>query len=343
MTRRFLLWVSIGMAGLLFFSCERNPAGPEDEPEEEPEETLVACELFRDPSLENGVSLHTALEDGRDSVNFLPLGNGSGEVSWTLRFEDVQHNLTGATAETTSRGITFSNGVHTLARNGHGVITLILDASKEYDPSFDDLDDISHAPVPTLLLETAMDPIPLKGMKKLELQFDERVDEIDNQQATAFVPVEKVHHFAHSYFLFDFSYYDPYADRNRKLELRVGKISTREDAYYPLLDIGNGAEIYWMPGVNFYNGGVLVEGSFPIFTHEELLNGLWRSCHLDLLELITYITHTNIPRGYQYRYHDASPEEFTLTKAAFCFAAFGKIYSAIQLRNLSLVSEAVAG
>ena len=282
------------------------------------EEALQTC--FRDPLMENGVWLLAPGEGKRVPVEVLRLGNGKEDPVWDLCQWNNRFDLAGTRPEQTDYGTTYSNGVHTFARDGEGVFTMILDASREYTAPRKDGQPWCH-----MLVQTDFGRIPLKGMKTLQLSFDERLLKVENRMGDAFDPNL---HTAQSLFYFSIADLNPdSAWNNHSIWLGVSAWDYRgglTEAPQVSFDKGTATYIYQMASKKNFRVAGLSEGK-------------WYTCRVDVLEAVRDAITGLKAKG---EFTDASVEDFCLSGMNFGWEMPGSFYGAMQVRNFSLQTDA---
>ena len=290
--------------------------GKDDADAKPQEETLYEC--FQDPSMENGVWLLAPKDGKRVPVEAFRLGKGTDDPVWDLCQWNNRHDLAGTEPAQTKYGTTFSNGVHTFARDAAGAFTMILDASKEYDAPRTD------GPWPHMLVQTRFGGIPLKGMKKLELTFDERILSVENRMGADFDPNR---HTAQALFYFSIANRNSSsAWNNKSIWLGVaawdwrGGLTKQPTVSF---DKGTATYIYQMASEKTYSGA-------------DLTDGKWHTCRVDVLQAVRDAVAGLKEHG---EFTDASAADFTLSEMNFGWEMPGTFYGALQVRNFSLQSD----
>lgn len=307
-----LLPLALGCGGKV------QPAGGKDEPQEKPAETVL-YECFSDPKMENGVWLLSPKEGKRVPVEVLRLGKGTADPSWDLCQWNNSHSLAGCEAAVTQYGTTYSNGVHTFARNDDGEFTMILDSSQEYDSPRKDGQPWCH-----LLVQSSFNRIPLKGMKTLELTFDERLLKVENLMGADFNPSL---HTAQA--LFYFSIADVSASsawRNKSIWLGVSAWDYRSGLTKEpqvSFDKGTATYIYQMASERTFSGA-------------DLQDGRWHTCKVNVLKAVKDAVSALKDKG---EFTDATMDDFCLSEMNFGWEMPGSFYGALQVRDFSLKTD----
>ena len=290
--------------------------GKDDADAKPQEETLYEC--FQDPSMENGVWLLAPKDGKRVPVETFRLGKGTADPVWDLCQWNNRHDLAGTEPAQTKYGTTFSNGVHTFARDAAGAFTMILDASKEYDAPRTD------GPWPHMLVQTRFGRIPLKGMKKLELTFDERILSVENRMGADFDPNR---HTAQALFYFSIANRNSSsAWNNKSIWLGVAAWDWRGGlTKQPTVSFDKGTATY-----------IYQMASEKTFSGADLTDGKWHTCRVDVLQAVRDAVAGLKEHG---EFTDASAADFTLSEMNFGWEMPGTFYGALQVRNFSLQSD----
>ena len=290
--------------------------GKDDADSKPQEETLYEC--FQDPSMENGVWLLAPKDGKRVPVEAFRLGKGTADPVWDLCQWNNRHDLAGTKPVETKYGTTFSNGVHTFARDAAGAFTMILDASKEYDAPRTD------GPWPHMLVQTSFGRIPLKGLKKLELTFDERILSVENRMGADFDPNR---HTAQALFYFSIANRNSSsAWNNKSIWLGVAAWDWRGGLMkQPTVSFDKGTATY-----------IYQMASEKTFSGADLTDGKWHTCRVDVLQAVRDAVAGLKEHG---EFTDASADDFTLSEMNFGWEMPGTFYGALQVRNFSLQSD----
>ena len=290
--------------------------GKDDADAKPQEETLYEC--FQDPSMENGVWLLAPKDGKRVPVETFRLGKGTADPVWDLCQWNNRHDLAGTKPVETKYGTTFSNGVHTFARDAAGAFTMILDASKEYDAPRTD------GPWPHMLVQTRFGWIPLKGLKKLELTFDERILSVENRMGADFDPNR---HTAQALFYFSIANRNSSsAWNNKSIWLGVAAWDWRGGlTKQPTVSFDKGTATY-----------IYQMASEKTFSGADLTDGKWHTCRVDVLQAVRDAVAGLKEHG---EFTDASADDFTLSEMNFGWEMPGTFYGALQVRNFSLQSD----
>ena len=304
-----------GLAVMLVAGCCEKAAGADSRKEEEGKEEY---ECFRDPTMENGVWLLSPKDGRRVPLEVFRLGKGTADPVWDLCQWNNRNDLAGVTPKETAYGTTFSNGVHTFARDADGVFTMILDASKEYDTPRTD------GPWPHMLVQSSFGGIPLKGLKRLELTFDERIMSVENRMGDAFDPAR---HTAQALFYFSIADRNPAsAWNNKSIWLGVaawdwrGGLTRQPELSF---DKGTATYIYQMASEKTFSGA-------------DLTDRKWSTCHVDVLKAVEEAVSALKKQG---EFTDAVRDDFSLSEMNFGWEMPGTFYGALQVRGFSLKTD----
>jgi len=277
-------------------------------------------ECFSDPTIEHGVQLF-APKVVRNKVVVL-------DTLWTTRKHDAplwhlcqwnfRNPLEDATPETSEYGTTYRNGSIVFARNRKGVITLCVDAGKEYDAPR-----TSDGSWPNLLIETKFENLGLGGRKSMDLSFDIRLLYCENLMGEA---LDESLHTAQTPF------YLLLRNRNKESEdygvnLWLGVLgfdyrftSPSSEPYFSW-DKGTSTYIYQIPGQIVWKD----DGTFT--------DGKWHKAEADVLKAVedalAYLKENGL-------YKDSRTEDFSIEEMNFGWETPGTFRCGIQIRNISL-------
>ena len=196
---------------------------------------------------------------------------------------------------------------------------MILDSSREYDAPRKDGQPWCH-----LLVQSSFNRIPLKGMKTLELTFDERLLKVENLMGADFNPSL---HTAQA--LFYFSIADVSASsawRNKSIWLGVSAWDYRSGLTKEpqvSFDKGTATYIYQMASERTFSGA-------------DLQDGRWHTCKVDVLKAVKAAVSALKDKG---EFTDATLDDFCLSEMNFGWEMPGSFYGALQVRDFSLKTD----
>ena len=180
-------------------------------------------EILPDPSLDGGVVLLAPLAvDGKGvPVDTFYFGKTSKEPVWRLCQWSCRHDLQGAQVSDTEYGVEYASESLTMARHSDGVLTMKLDASKEYlKPRTAD------EPWAHILIETDLPFVPVNDYESLELTYSMRILKCENRMGEDY---NKTVHAAQALGYFHLTNNNPQsADYRMGMWLGVGLYDNRE-------------------------------------------------------------------------------------------------------------------
>ena len=137
-----------------------------------------SVEILPDSSLDGGVVLLApqAVAGKGVPVDTFYFGKTSKEPVWRLCQWSCRHDLQGAQVSDTEYGVEYASESLIMARNSDGVLTMKLDASKEYlKPRTAD------EPWAHILIETDLPFVPVNDYESLELTYSMRILKCENR------------------------------------------------------------------------------------------------------------------------------------------------------------------
>lgn len=286
---------------------------------------LCACkrpvEILPDSSLDGGVVLLAPQTvDGKAvPVDTFYFGNACKEPVWRLCQWGCRHDLKGAQAVEAGEGVEYASESLTMARNSDGVLTMKLDASKEYlKPRTAD------EPWAHILIETDLPFVPVSDYERLELTYSMRILKCENRMGEAY---NTAVHAAQALGYFHLTNNNPQsADYRMGMWLGVGLYDNREQGgmlqnVMSHLDKGTQTYIYCRPSVSFFGEGT------------DFTDGAWHPAYVDVREtLVEALTHF---KG-QGLFSDSDVEDFAFTSINFGWEVPCTFDCALQAKDFSL-------
>ena len=240
--------------------------------------SLCSCarsvEILPDPSLDGGVVLLAPLAvDGKGvPVDTFYFGKTSKEPVWRLCQWSCRHDLKGVQASETENGVEYASESLSMARHSDGVLTMKLDASKEYlKPRTAD------EPWAHILIETDLPFVPVNDYESLELTYSMRILKCENRMGEDY---NKTVHAAQALGYFHLTNNNPQsADYRMGMWLGVGLYDNREPGgmlqkVMSHLDKGTQTYIYCRPSACFFGEGT------------DFADGAWHPAYVNVRETL---------------------------------------------------------
>lgn len=278
-------------------------------------------EILPDPSLGQGVVLLAPkAENGKGvPVDTFYFGTVGSEPSWRLCQWSCRHDMRGAQHTETQYGVEYASESLVMARNADGVLTMALDASKEYlHPRS------SNEPWAHILVETDLPFVPLDNYEGLQLTYSMRILKCENRMGEAYNPAV---HAAQALGYFHLSNNNPQSEDYRKgMWLGVGLYDNREPGgmlprVMSHLDKGTQTYIYCRPSECFFGKGV-------DFADKE-----WHRARVDVHETLSEALAHFKSQGL---FADSDAEDFAFTSMNFGWEVPGTFDCILQVKDFSL-------
>ena len=280
-----------------------------------------AQEILVDPSLERGVVLLApqAVDGKAVPVDTFYFGKTSKEPVWRLCQWSCRHDLRGAQASDTEYGVEYAGESLTIARSSDGVLTMKLDASKEYQKPR-----TADEPWAHILIETDLPFVPVNEYESLELTYSMRILKCDNLTGDDYNPTI---HAAQALGYFHLTNNNPQSEDYRMgMWLGVGLYDNREPGgmlqkVMSHLDKGTQTYIYCRPSACFFGEGA------------DFADGAWHPAYVDVRETLgEALAHFKA----QGLFSESDVEDFAFTSMNFGWEVPGTFDCALQAKDFSL-------
>ena len=280
-----------------------------------------AQEILVDPSLERGVVLLApqAVDGKAVPVDTFYFGKTSKEPVWRLCQWSCRHDLRGAQASDTEYGVEYASESLTMARSSDGVLTMKLDASKEYQKPR-----TADEPWAHILIETDLPFVPVNDYESLELTYSMRILKCDNLTGDDYNPTI---HAAQALGYFHLTNNNPQSEDYRMgMWLGVGLYDNREPGgmlqkVMSHLDKGTQTYIYCRPSAYFFGEGT------------DFADGAWHPAYVDVRETLgEALAHFKA----QGLFSESDVEDFAFTSMNFGWEVPGTFDCALQAKDFSL-------
>ena len=287
--------------------------------------SLCGCmryvEILPDPSLDGGVVLLApqAVDGKAVPVDTFYFGKTSKEPVWRLCQWSCRHDLRGAQAADTEYGVEYTSESLTMARSSDGVLTMKLDASKEYQKPR-----TADEPWAHILIETDLPFVPVSDYESLELTYSMRILKCDNLTGDDYNPTI---HAAQALGYFHLTNNNPQSEDYRMgMWLGVGLYDNREPGgmlqkVMSHLDKGTQTYIYCRPSACFFGEGT------------DFADGAWHPAYVDVRETLgEALAHFKV----QGLFSESDVEDFAFTSMNFGWEVPGTFDCALQAKDFSL-------
>ena len=283
-----------------------------------------AQEILVDPSLERGVVLLApqAVDGKAVPVDTFYFGKTSKEPVWRLCQWSCRHDLRGAQASDTEYGVEYASESLTMARSSDGVLTMKLDASKEYQKPR-----TADEPWAHILIETDLPFIPVNDYESLELTYSMRILKCDNLTGDDYNPTI---HAAQALGYFHLTNNNPQSEDYRMgMWLGVGLYDNREPGgmlqkVMSHLDKGTQTYIYCRPSACFFGEGT------------DFADGAWHPAKVDVRKTLgEALAHFKA----QGLFSESDVEDFAFTSMNFGWEVPGTFDCAVQVKGFALKGE----
>ena len=280
-----------------------------------------SVEILPDPSLDGGVVLLAPLAvDGKGvPVDTFYFGKTSKEPVWRLCQWSCRHDLQGVQTSDTEYGVEYASESLTMARHSDGVLTMKLDASKEYlKPRTAD------EPWVHILIETDLPFVPVNDYESLELTYSMRILKCDNLTGDDYNPTI---HAAQALGYFHLTNNNPLSEDYRMgMWLGVGLYDNREPGgmlqkVMSHLDKGTQTYIYCRPSACFFGEGT------------DFADGAWHPAYVNVRETLGEALAHFKSQGL---FSDSDVEDFAFTSMNFGWEVPGTFDCALQAKDFSL-------
>ena len=282
---------------------------------------MRSVEILPDPSLDGGVVLLApqAVEGKAVPVDTFYFGKTSKEPVWRLCQWSCRHDLRGAQASETEYGVEYASESLTMARSSDGVLTMKLDASKEYQKPR-----TADEPWAHILIETDLPFVPVNDYESLELTYSMRILKCDNLTGDDYNPTI---HAAQALGYFHLTNNNPQSEDYRMgMWLGVGLYDNREPGgmlqkVMSHLDKGTQTYIYCRPSACFFGEGT------------DFADGAWHPAYVDVRETLgEALAHFKA----QGLFSESDVEDFAFTSMNFGWEVPGTFDCALQAKDFSL-------
>ena len=278
-------------------------------------------EILPDPSLDGGVVLLAPLAvDGKGvPVDTFYFGHASKEPVWRLCQWSCRHDLRGVQAADTEYGVEYTSESLTMARSSDGVLTMKLDASKEYQKPR-----TADEPWAHILIETDLPFVPVNDYESLELTYSMRILKCDNLTGDDYNPTI---HAAQALGYFHLTNNNPQSEDYRMgMWLGVGLYDNREPGgmlqkVMSHLDKGTQTYIYCRPSACFFGEGT------------DFADGAWHPAYVDVRETLGEALAHFKDQGL---FSESDVEDFAFTSMNFGWEVPGTFDCALQAKDFSL-------
>ena len=287
--------------------------------------SLCSCarsvEILPDSSLDGGVVLLApqAVAGKGVPVDTFYFGKTSKEPVWRLCQWSCRHDLRGAQASDTEYGVEYASESLTMARSSDGVLTMKLDASKEYQKPR-----TADEPWAHILIETDLPFVPVNDYESLELTYSMRILKCDNLTGEDYNPTI---HAAQALGYFHLTNNNPQSEDYRMgMWLGVGLYDNREPGgmlqkVMSHLDKGTQTYIYCRPSACFFGEGT------------DFADGAWHPAYVDVRETLgEALAHFKA----QGLFSESDVEDFAFTSMNFGWEVPGTFDCALQAKDFSL-------
>ena len=280
-----------------------------------------AQEILVDPSLERGVVLLApqAVDGKAVPVDTFYFGKTSKEPVWRLCQWSCRHDLRGAQALDTEYGVEYASESLKMARSSDGVLTMKLDASKEYQKPR-----TADEPWAHILIEADLPFVPVNEYESLELTYSMRILKCDNLTGDDYNPTI---HAAQALGYFHLTNNNPQSEDYRMgMWLGVGLYDNREPGgmlqkVMSHLDKGTQTYIYCRPSACFFGEGT------------DFADGAWHPAYVDVRETLgEALAHFKA----QGLFPESDVEDFAFTSMNFGWEVPGTFDCALQVKDFSL-------
>ena len=282
---------------------------------------MRSVEILPDPSLDGGVVLLApqAVDGKAVPVDTFYFGKTSKEPVWRLCQWSCRHDLRGAHASETEYGVEYTSESLTMARSSDGVLTMKLDASKEYQKPR-----TADEPWAHILIETDLPFVPVSDYESLELTYSMRILKCDNLTGDDYNPTI---HAAQALGYFHLTNNNPQSEDYRMgMWLGVGLYDNREPGgmlqkVMSHLDKGTQTYIYCRPSACFFGEGT------------DFADGAWHPAYVDVRETLgEALAHFKA----QGLFPESDVEDFAFTSMNFGWEVPGTFDCALQAKDFSL-------
>ncbi len=282
---------------------------------------MRSVEILPDPSLDGGVVLLApqAVEGKAVPVDTFYFGKTSKEPVWRLCQWSCRHDLRGAQASETEYGVEYASESLTMARSSDGVLTMKLDASKEYQKPR-----TADEPWAHILIETDLPFVPVSDYESLELTYSMRILKCDNLTGDDYNPTI---HAAQALGYFHLTNNNPQSEDYRMgMWLGVGLYDNREPGgmlqkVMSHLDKGTQTYIYCRPSACFFGEGT------------DFADGAWHPAYVNVRETLgEALAHFKA----QGLFPESDVEDFAFTSMNFGWEVPGTFDCALQAKDFSL-------
>ena len=287
--------------------------------------SLCSCarsvEILPDSSLDGGVVLLApqAVDGKGVPVDTFYFGKTSKEPVWRLCQWSCRHDLRGAQASETEYGVEYASESLTMARSSDGVLTMKLDASKEYQKPR-----TADEPWAHILIETDLPFVPVSDYESLELTYSMRILKCDNLTGDDYKPTI---HAAQALGYFHLTNNNPQSEDYRMgMWLGVGLYDNREPGgmlqkVMSHLDKGTQTYIYCRPSACFFGEGT------------DFADGAWHPAYVNVRETLgEALAHFKA----QGLFPESDVEDFAFTSMNFGWEVPGTFDCALQAKDFSL-------
>lgn len=282
---------------------------------------MRSVEILPDPSLDGGVVLLApqAVDGKAVPVDTFYFGKTSKEPVWRLCQWSCRHDLRGAHASETEYGVEYASESLTMACSSDGVLTMKLDASKEYQKPR-----TADEPWAHILIETDLPFVPVNDYESLELTYSMRILKCDNLTGEDYNPTI---HAAQALGYFHLTNNNPQSEDYRMgMWLGVGLYDNREPGgmlqkVMSHLDKGTQTYIYCRPSACFFGEGA------------DFADGAWHPAYVDVRETLgEALAHFKA----QGLFSESDVEDFAFTSMNFGWEVPGTFDCALQAKDFSL-------
>jgi hypothetical protein len=252
-------------------------------------------------------------------VDTFYFGKTSKEPVWRLCQWSCRHDLQGVQTSDTEYGVEYASKSLTMARHSDGVLTMKLDASKEYlKPRTAD------EPWAHILIETDLPFVPVNDYESLELTYSMRILKCENRMGEDY---NKTVHAAQALGYFHLTNNNPQsADYRMGMWLGVGLYDNREPGgmlqkVMSHLDKGTQTYIYCRPSACFFGEGT------------DFADGAWHPAYVNVRETLGEALAHFKDQGL---FSDSDVEDFAFTSMNFGWEVPGTFDCALQAKDFSL-------
>lgn len=286
---------------------------------------LCACrqsvEILPDPAFEQGVVLLAPqVVDGKAMpVDTFAFESGREAPVWRLCQWSCRHDMKGAHSRETEYGVEYASESLVFARASDGMLTMGLDASKEYQRPRTANDPWAH-----ILVETDLPFVPVSEYEELELTYSMRVLKCENLMGADY---NTTIHAAQALGYFHLTNNNPQSEDYRKgMWLGAGLYDNREPGgmlprVMSHLDKGTQTYIYCRPSACFFGEGI------------DFADGAWHPARIDVRETLSLALEHFSAEGL---FADSSVDDFAFTSINFGWEVPGTFDCALQVKDFSL-------